>query len=123
MKFAYASRPSGRLIFFALLFALLPLLSSAPVHAADITKTIVQDVIYRANGSTAAGTLLISWPSFRTAHNEYVAAGSATVSVDSTGAFSVALAPTANATPAGVQYRVVLQLNNSSPEVQYWVVP
>jgi hypothetical protein len=121
MNFAHAGRPFGRLIFFASL-VLLFVGSAAPVHA-DISKTIVHDVIHRADGSSASGTLLISWPSFRTAQNDYVAAGSTTVDLADGGAFSVQLAPTDGGTPSGVQYRVVLQLAGASPEVQYWIVP
>src|SRR5438270_69505 len=116
-----ASRPTGRLIFFACL--LLSIYTTAlSALAADITKTNVHDVIHRADGSTASGTLLISWPSFRTVHNDFVAAGSITVPIGNSGAFAVQLAPTDGATPAA-QYRVVLQLAGASPEVQYWTVP
>jgi hypothetical protein len=116
-----ASRPTGRLIFFAcLLLSIYTTTLSA--HATDITKTNVHDVIHRADGSTASGTLLISWPSFRTVHNDFVAAGSTTVPIGNSGAFVVQLAPTDGATPSA-QYRVVLQLTGASPEVQYWTVP
>jgi hypothetical protein len=121
MNIATASRPSGRLIFFALVTFLI-VTGSVTAHA-DFTKTIVHDVMNRADGSPATGTLLISWPSFRTASNDLVAAGSATAQLGADGSFSVSLAPTDGATPAGVQYRVVLQLTGASPVVEYWVVP
>jgi trimeric autotransporter adhesin len=37
--------------------------------------TTVSDTVYRADGSPAAGTLLISWPAFTTADGYTVAAG------------------------------------------------
>jgi hypothetical protein len=120
MIFGHTGRPTGRL--FLLLIPALLLASSVPMRAA-ITKTVVHDIIYRADGSAANGTLLISWPSFRTAGNSYVAAGSTTVALGPAGEFSVELAPTDGATPAGVQYRVVLQLTGAPPDVQYWTVP
>jgi hypothetical protein len=36
----------------------------ALAYAADPNKTLISDTIYRADGSPASGTLLISWPAF-----------------------------------------------------------
>ena len=35
--------------------------------AAEPAKTVISDTIYRADGSAAAGTLVITWPAFVTA--------------------------------------------------------
>ena len=44
--------------------------------AAGPALTTIQDTIYRADGTPAAGTVLISWPSFTSAEGDPVAAGS-----------------------------------------------
>jgi len=41
--------------------------------AAQLSTTTVQGTIYRADGSPASGTLLVSWPAFTTAQNQAVA--------------------------------------------------
>jgi hypothetical protein len=38
-------------------------------HAAEPAKTVVSDTIYRADGSPASGTMMISWPAFVTAES------------------------------------------------------
>ena len=37
--------------------------------------TTISDIVYRAEGSLAGGTLLISWPTFSTSAGQSVAAG------------------------------------------------
>ena len=44
-------------------------------HGQGPATTVVSDVVFRADGTRAAGTLLISWPSFITANGEAVAGG------------------------------------------------
>jgi len=63
--------------------------------------TSVQDVVYRADGSPAKGTLVISWPAFTTGDNLTVAAGSMSVAIGPQGAISVPLMPNAGGTPDG----------------------
>jgi hypothetical protein len=74
--------------------------------------TTIQDTVYRADGSPAAGTLLISWPAFTTSGGEAIAAGTVSVNLGSRGALAVTLTPNANATPANTVYTVVYQLND-----------
>ena len=83
------------------------------VHVAGqtIPKTTVQDTLYRADGSTAQGTLLISWPAFTTSSGTAIGAGSTSVKLTSSGTFSVALVPNVNATPQATVYTVVYQLD------------
>src|SRR5882724_2927921 len=38
-------------------------------------RTTITDIVYRADGSAASGTVLISWPQFTTADGKPVAAG------------------------------------------------
>ena len=86
-------------------------------------RTTVSDVVYRADGSPAAGTLLISWPAFTTADRASVAAGSLSVPIGPGGAVSVALVPNEGAEPAGTYYKVVLKLTGGDTSTEFWTVP
>lgn len=77
-----------------------------------VQMTMVQDTVYRADGTPAEGTLLISWPAFTTAAGQAIAAGSTNVNLGSGGALSIALAPNANATPPNTVYTVIYQLDD-----------
>ncbi len=117
----HLGRPAGRL-FFCLLF-LAVLLISRSALADDPAKTIIADTIYRADGSAASGTLLISWPAFVTADSKPVAAGSLKVNIGPGGAINLPLVPTQGATPAGCYYKVVLKLDDGATSTEYWSVP
>jgi len=88
-----------------------------------VSTTTVQDVVYRADGTPASGTLVISWPEFTTADNFAVAAGSLAIRIGPQGAISLALAPNAGATPDGTYYKVVFKLDDGSTSEEYWSVP
>ncbi len=90
---------------------------------AQVVTTQVTDTIYRADGSPAGGTVLISWPAFTTATGQTVASGSTSATLSSAGVFSVQLAPNAGATPLGTYYTVVYHLNDGNVNREYWVVP
>ncbi|MGA8491543.1 MAG: hypothetical protein WB711_14040 [Terriglobales bacterium] len=109
-----ARRPYGWL--FLLLLAL-------AASAQTLTTTTIDDTVFRADGTPAGGTLLISWPEFTTAAQGAVAAGNTSVSLGAGGALSVSLVPNANATPANTVYTVVYQLNDGTVKTEYWVVP
>ena len=97
---------------------------SIPVEAASgPAMTTVNDVIYGADGATASGTLLISWPAFTTADNRPVAAGTKSVKLGAGGTFTVELAPNQGATPGGTLYTIVFQLDDGVPKTEYWSVP
>ncbi|MFB3915148.1 MAG: hypothetical protein ACE14M_00340 [Terriglobales bacterium] len=95
----------------------------ATAYQAAPAKTLISDVIYRADGTPASGTLLISWPAFVTADNRAVAAGNASFSIGSGGQVELELVPNANSEPAGTYYKVVLKLDDGTSAVEYWVVP
>ena len=73
---------------------------------------------YRADGTLAGDTLLISWPTFSTPAGQSVAAGQKSVTLGTGGALSVALVP--NAT--GTFYTVVYQLDDETVKTEFWVV-
>lgn len=107
-------------IFAAVMLAALMLLGRSD---AQITTTDVQGTVYRADGSTASGTLLVSWPAFSTALNQSVAAGSISTTIGSNGYVSLNLASNAGASPAGTYYTAVYHLNDGTVSREYWVVP
>ena len=91
--------------------------------AQGINTTTVQGTVYLANGTAGSGTLLLSWPAFATASGQAITAGSLNVSVGTTGAVSVNLAPNVGATPAGLFYTAVYQMSDGTTSTEYWIVP
>jgi hypothetical protein len=107
-----ARRPAGR--FLSVLLAMTMLLAVA--WAQGPATTTVSDVVYRADGNPAGGTLLISWPAFTTADGQAVAAGSESVTLGAGGTLSVNLVPNAGAAPVSTLYTVVYQLDDGAVE-------
>jgi hypothetical protein len=91
--------------------------------AAAIATTSVTDTVYRANGTAAQGTVLISWPAFANANGASVPAGSTAVVIGAKGTVNIALVPNAGSTPMGSYYTVVYHLDDGSVTREYWVVP
>jgi hypothetical protein len=87
------------------------------------TLTSVVDTVYMADGNPAQGVLVITWPAFVAADGTAVAPGSLDVTLGTNGALNVALSANVGATPAGVYYTVVYQLQPSEVRTEYWVVP
>ena len=85
--------------------------------------TTVSGTVYRADGTTAAGTALIAWPSFETATGDTVAAGNLALEIGPAGALTAQLASNVGASPAGTFYVVVLQLDDGTVRTEYWAVP
>ena len=112
-----ARRPLGWL------FYLPPILLALAVSAQTLPTTMINDIVYRADGTPAEGTLLISWPEFTTAAGGAVAAGDTSTLLGTGGALSVGLVANANATPANTVYTVVYQLDDGTVKTEYWVVP
>jgi hypothetical protein len=84
--------------------------ASAPTPQGGPTLTSVVDTVYLADGTTAHGVLLITWPAFVETSGSAVSEGSLNVTLGTNGALNVALAPNAGANPPGVYYSVVYQL-------------
>jgi hypothetical protein len=89
---------------------LLVLLTAAVTRGQSLPLTTIGGTVYRADGSAAQGTLLISWPEFTTSGAQAVAAGTDSVTLGAGGALSVALVANVNATPPNTVYTVVYPL-------------
>jgi hypothetical protein len=121
-------RPKGRLFYWWVAVAMiagaaLNAWGSGAVPQSGPGSTTIADTVYMADGSIAAGTLIITWPAFVTAGGSAVAGGTTNVTLGTNGALSVALVPNAGATPANVYYTVVYQLGPGEVRTEYWVVP
>ncbi len=97
--------------------------AAPPEPQSGPTLTTVSDTVYRADGTPAQGALVVSWPAFVTASGTAVAAGTDDVTLGTNGALNVGLVPNTGATPAGVYYTVVYQLDDGTVKTQYWLVP
>jgi len=118
-----ACRPAGRFFCLLKLMAAVVLAVAMQAQTNGPSMTQVTDNVYRADGTAAKGTVLLSWPAFTTADGKAVAAGSLNVQLGSGGAFTASLAPNTGGQPAGVYYKVVYQLAGQEPSTEYWVVP
>lgn len=99
------------------------LLLGGQFAAAQVQTTTVQGTIYRADGTPASGTVLVSWNAFTTPQNQAVAAGSVSASIGADGFLSLNLTPNAGALPAGSYYTAVYHLSDGTVYPEYWVVP
>ena len=109
---------SKRWIFISLLLAV-----SAAAGFAQAPTTQIADTIYHADGTSAAGSLVISWPGFTTVGDTAIPAGNTSATIGTGGALSVNLVPNSNSTPMGSYYTVVYHLDDGTTTRQYWVVP
>lgn len=89
----------------------------------QVAMTAIQDTVYRADGTAASGSIVVSWPTFTTAAGQVVASGSTSAVIGPVGAVSLNLAPNAGAIPVGTYYTAVLHLDDGTTSRQYWVVP
>ncbi len=92
-------------------------------QVSPIATTTVTDTVYRADGTTALGTVVVSWQAFTTEIGQSVPAGTVSAAIGAGGALSVALAPNAGATPMGSYYTAVYHLDDGSVSREFWVVP
>jgi trimeric autotransporter adhesin len=100
-------------------------LMTVPVSAqvSQIATTQVTDTVYRADGTAATGTVIVSWQAFTTSIGQSVPAGSTSATIATGGALSLQLAPNAGATPMGSYYTAVYHLDDGSVSREFWVVP
>src|SRR5271166_2683931 len=83
----------------------------------------ISDTVFRADGTPAQGTVLMSWPAFTTAAGQAVSPGSLLVTLDSSGGFNASVAPNTGASPAGTYYKAIFKLDDGTTETEFWVVP
>jgi trimeric autotransporter adhesin len=88
-----------------------------------VSTTQLTDTVFRADGTTATGTVEISWPAFTTANGLSVPAGNTSVTIGTSGVLSVALVPNSGSSPMGSYYTAVYQLDDGTVSREYWVVP
>ncbi len=91
--------------------------------ASPVPTTQLTDTIYRADGTPAGGTVLVSWPAFTTSNGLEVPEGRTSVTLDTGGKLSLALAPNAGSSPMGSYYTAVYHLDDGTISREYWVVP
>ena len=91
--------------------------------AVTIPTTTINDTVYRADGTTAAGSLLISWPAFSTSAGLPIPAGNRSVALTTGGVLNVQLVPNAGSNPMGSYYTVDYHLDDGSQTREYWVIP
>ena len=108
-------------LFYCLICAIV--LFALPARCTEPNKTVVADTLYRADGTPARGTLLISWPAFSSADGKPVAAGTLSVKTAANGSVNIPLVPTQGATPSGTAYKVVISLDDGSTSTEYWSIP
>jgi len=108
------SRLAGR--FFSVLIAIILATLLLPVAVIGQGPTLCQiiDTVYRADGTPAQGTALISWPAFTTAAGQAVTPGSLLVTLGTSGGFNASLAPNTGASPAGTYYRAIFKLDDDA---------
>lgn len=105
------------------LVLLMALTFSTGLQAQGPALTTVSGTVYRADGTAASGTVLISWPTFQSAEGDSVAAGNLSITVGPLGAFTAQLVPNVGAFPAGTYYVAVFQLDDGTVRTEYWAVP
>ena len=118
-------RPTGRLCCWVLIAGMvcgLGLLAWGATPSGP-AMTSVTDTVYRADGTVAQGTMIITWPAFVSAGRTAVAAGVTNITLGANGGFSVDLMSNAGANPAGVYYTVVYQLGPGEVKTEFWSVP
>lgn len=83
--------------------------------------TVVQDTLYKADGTRFDGIAQIEWKSFRAADGTQIVQNTLQVRV-SNGSLNVALVPTTNALSSAF-YTVRFNTNGRTQFIEYWSVP
>lgn len=92
------------------------------IGASAQTLVTIQDTLKNADGTNAAGRIVISWSPFTTAGNVTIDGGAKTYTVTA-GAISITLTPNVGATPTGTSYRAQYFLSNGAQYTETWIVP
>jgi hypothetical protein len=115
-------KQSGQALWRIVAIAVTLLATTAGIRA-QVATTTVQDTVYRADGTYAQGTILVSWPAFQTATGDTVAAGNLSLTIGTNGQVTMNLAPNIGATPAGTYYTAVYHLDDGTVYKEYWNIP
>jgi hypothetical protein len=83
--------------------------------------TLIEDTLYRADGSRFSGTAFISWRSFEAGDTSNIPMQNVAVRIVN-GSIRVQLVPTTNASP-GAYYDVRFNSNGRIQFAEYWAVP
>jgi hypothetical protein len=102
-------------------FALIAVLAAARMAAAAPALTLIQDTLYKADGTRFDGLVQIDWKSFQAGGGLEVPQQSVSVKV-TLGQLRVSLIPTTNA-PKPVTYAVKFNSDGKTQFVEYWAVP
>ncbi len=86
------------------------------------TLVTITDTLKNADGTNAAGRVVISWDPFTAASGETVDGGTIPYTITN-GVVNLSLAPNIGATPAGTSYRAQYYLTNRASYGETWVVP
>lgn len=100
--------------------AALTILAGAPLMAAP-PLTLIQDTLYRADGTPFAGAAVVSWPSFIASDGTSIPQGSLTVPIVG-GLLRLRLVPGTTATPA-TYYTVRFMNGGATMFTDVWAVP
>ena len=95
-------------------------LLATTLHAQTLVNIL--DTLKDANGSNAAGRLVISWDQFTTAAGVTIDGGTLTYTITA-GVVNLNLTPNIGAAPAGTSYRARYFLTNGASYTETWVVP
>ncbi len=102
---------------------LLALLLCSVMAMGQIVTTTLTDTIYHADGTTAGGLVIVSWPAFTTAAGQAVPGGSTSATIGANGVLTLHLAPNQGATPAGTFYTAVYHLDDGAVSRESWSIP
>jgi hypothetical protein len=97
------------------------LLLSVGIASAQPPLTLINDVLYKADGTRFDGVAFIQWRTFDASNSSPVPAQDLTIRVRY-GVMRVQLTPTSNASP-GAYYRVTFNSNGRTQFTEYWNVP
>jgi hypothetical protein len=102
-------------------FALIAVLAAVRIATAAPELTLIQDTLYKADGTRFDGVAQIEWKSFQSADGSEVPQQSISVKIV-LGQLRVSLVPTTNASKP-VSYAVKFNSDGRTQFIEYWAVP
>jgi hypothetical protein len=102
-------------------FAIFAVLAAVRIAAAAPALSLIQDTLYKADGTRFDGVAQIAWKTFQSADGTEVPQHSVSVRI-TLGMLRVALVPTTNATKP-IVYSVKYNSDGRTQFIEYWAVP